>query len=317
MSSRQPTALVTGGAGFIGNHLAKALLERGWAVRIIDDLSNGQKRRVDALGPAVSFTQGSILDPAALVAAMKGAEVVFHHAALAGVPQSVEQPMEYHEVDATGTLRVLEAARRAGVRRVIYAASSSAYGEQGGGPKNESMLPAPISPYAVAKRVGELYVSVYARIYGLDGISLRYFNVFGPHQDPKSQYGAAIPAIVARMIRGERPTIFGDGRQTRDFCYVENVVQANLLAAEAPGRLEGQVVNIACGRAVTINDVVDMTNHILGTSLTPVHAPPRPGDVRDSLADVGLAGKVLHYEPKVFFEDGLRRWIEWYRRDNG
>ena len=304
--------LVTGGAGFIGHHLVKALVDQGFLVRVIDDLSRGNRARLDSVKNRIELIEASILDADALTKAVSGVEVIFHKAAWASVPQSVEMPLPYHDIDATGTLRVLEAARAAGVRRVIYAGSSSAYGEQGELPKRESMLPAPISPYAVAKHCGELYLSVYANVYGLETVSLRYFNVFGPHQDPRSQYGAAVPAIVTRMLRGESPTIYGDGEQTRDFCYVDNVVAANLLAVDGKG-LTGQVINIACGQKVSVNRIVEMTNSVLGTSIQPTHAPIRAGDVRDSWADITLADQLLRYRPTVFFDEGLRRSIDWYR----
>jgi len=305
-------ALVTGGAGFIGNHLVRALVARGVHVTVLDDLSAGSLERLADLRGRFEFIHASILDQRALTKAAEGVDVVFHEAALVSVPASMEQPLEYHETNATGTLRVLEAARRAGTRRVIYAASSSVYGEQPDLPKRESQTPAPISPYAASKYAGEVYVQVYAAAYGLQTISLRYFNVFGPYQDPRSQYGAAIPMIVSRMLRGQRPIIYGDGCQTRDFCFVENVVHANLLAAEAEG-LCGQAVNIACGREIVLNDVVRETNAILGTSIEPEYAPPRPGDVRRSVADISLAARVIGYTPTVHFREGLRKSIEYYR----
>jgi UDP-glucose 4-epimerase len=311
MATISKTALVTGGAGFIGHHLVRGLIQRGYRVRVIDDLSRGDRRRLDGLSE-IEFVEASVLDRALLATAVKGVDVIFHEAALASVPQSVEMPLEYHQADATGTLCVLEAARQAGVKRVVYAASSSAYGEQPELPKRENMPADPISPYAVAKYAGELYMSVYARIHAMQTVCLRYFNVFGPHQDPKSQYGAAIPAIVTRMLRGERPTIYGDGEQTRDFCYVENVVAANVLAGEAPD-IGGAVLNIACGQKVTVNQIVSRTNEILGMHLEPIHAEPRVGDVRDSWADISLARKAIGYQPTVFFDEGLARSIEWYR----
>ncbi len=311
---KQPfaSALVTGGAGFIGHHIARALLARGCKTRVLDDLSRGSRSRIAEIGQGVEFIEGSILDDAALAKAIAGVDVIFHHGAWASVPQSVEQPVEYHEIDATGTLKILEMARKLGVRKVVYAASSSAYGEQPDLPKREDQLPAPISPYAVAKYVGELYLSVYARLHGMETVSLRYFNVFGPHQDPKSLYGAAIPAIVSRIVKGISPTIYGDGEQTRDFCYVDNVVEANLLAAQTPG-LAGQVVNVACAQRVSVNDIVRLANQFTGHSVKPTYAPPRPGDVKDSWADISAARALIGYEPKIFFEEGLKRWIEWYR----
>lgn len=312
MNSAIKTALVTGGAGFIGHHLAHALVERGVKTRVLDDLSRGSVARLRDIASRITFIEGSILDATRLQQAVEGVDVIFHHGAWASVPQSVEMPLEYHEIDATGTLKVLEAARAAGVRRVVYAASSSAYGDQPQLPKKEDQLPSPISPYAVAKYVGEHYMTVYAVLHGMQTISLRYFNVFGAHQDPKSLYGAAIPAIVSRVVKGISPTIYGDGEQTRDFCHIDNVVQANLLAAQTPG-LKGQVINVACGQRVSVNDIVRLANRFLGTSVKPTYAPPRPGDVRDSWADIGLAKSLIGYEPTVFFEEGLRRWIDWYK----
>jgi UDP-glucose 4-epimerase len=306
------TALVTGGAGFIGHHITHALVAGGVKTRVIDDLSRGTAARLKDLAGKVEFVKGSILDGDKLTQAVKGVDVIFHHAAWASVPQSVEQPIEYNEIDATGTLKVLEAARQAGVRKVVYAASSSAYGDQPQLPKREDQHPSPISPYAVAKYVGELYLTVYAQLHGMETISLRYFNVFGPHQDPKSLYGAAIPAIVSRVIKGVSPTIYGDGEQTRDFCYIDNVVNANLRAANTAG-LKGQVVNVACAQRVSVNDIVRLANEYLGTSVKATYAPPRVGDVKDSWADISLAERVIGYAPSVFFEAGLRRWIEWYK----
>ena len=312
MSQPFKSALVTGGAGFIGHHVAHALVARGVTTRVIDDLSRGTTARLQDIAADIDFIEGSILDPAKLDRALAGVDVIFHQGAWASVPQSVEQPLEYHEIDATGTLELLETARKAGVRKVVYAASSSAYGEQPDLPKREDQLPAPISPYAVAKYVGELYLSVYAHLHGMETISLRYFNVFGPHQDPKSLYGAAIPAIVSRIIKGVSPTLYGDGDQTRDFCHIDNVVDANLRAAATPG-LKGQVVNIACGQRTSVNDIVRLANEMLGTHVKPTYAPPRVGDVKDSWADISLAKRLIGYEPKVMFEEGLRRWIEWYK----
>jgi UDP-N-acetylglucosamine/UDP-N-acetyl-alpha-D-glucosaminouronate 4-epimerase len=312
MSLRFRTALVTGGAGFIGHHLTHALVAKGVKTRVMDDLSRGSVARLRDIASQIDFVEGSILDSSKLTRAMEGIEVIFHQAAWASVPQSVEMPLEYHEIDGTGTLKLLEAARQAGVRRVVYAASSSAYGEQPQLPKREDQLPAPISPYAAAKYIGELYLSVYAQLHGMETISLRYFNVFGPHQDPKSLYGAAIPAIVSRVVKGISPTIYGDGEQTRDFCYIDNVVDANLLAAQTPG-VKGQVINIACGQRTSVNEIVRLANRFVGSDVKPTYAPPRAGDVRDSYADISLARELIGYAPKVFFEEGLKRWIEWYR----
>jgi len=312
MNSRSSKALVTGGAGFIGHHLARALLSRGYRVRILDDFSSGKRSRLALSSDLLEIIEGSILDEPALIRATAGVDVIFHEAALVSVPASMERPLEYHEVNATGTLRVLQAARAAGVKRFIYAASSAAYGDLPDLPKRESQHPMPISPYAVSKYIGELYASVYCRSYGIQSVSLRYFNVFGPEQDPKSQYGAAIPSIVSALLRGQPPTIYGDGEQTRDFCYIDNVVQANVLAAEAP-RLGGEIVNIACGRRVSVNAIVAKANELLGTKIRPHHVAARAGDVRDSVADISLAKKLLGYEPLVHFEEGLAKAIDYYK----
>lgn len=306
------SALVTGGAGFIGHHITHALVARGVKTRVIDDLSRGSVSRLKDIASQVDFVEGSILDSSKLTRALEGIDVIFHHGAWASVPQSVELPLEYNEIDGTGTLKLLEAARQVGVRKIVYAASSSAYGDQPQLPKREDQLPSPISPYAVAKYIGELYLTVYAQLHHMETISLRYFNVFGPHQDPKSLYGAAIPAIVSRVIKGISPTLYGDGEQTRDFCYIDNVVNANLLAASTPN-LKGQVVNVACGQRVSVNDIVNIANKYLGTHVKPTYAPPRVGDVKDSWADISLAKETIGYQPKIFFEEGLHRWIDWYK----
>lgn len=310
-------ALVTGGAGFIGSHLVRALLDRGYRVRVLDDLrGSGSWKRLDALGDRVERVAADICDPAAVANACRGVDVVFHKAALVSVPESVSRPADYHAVDATATLGLLTAARDAGVKRVIYASTSAIYGEAPEQPKVESMRGLPISPYGIAKYTGELYLTAFAKLYGLQTISLRYFNVFGSGQDPKSQYGAAVPGIVTKVLNDQPPTIFGDGEQTRDFCHVSNVVHANLLAAEAP-TLAGEVVNIGCGRRVTVNRIVELANQLLGKNVVPNHEPARPGDVRDSLADISLAKMVLGYEPVLHFDDGLAQSIDWYRRQFG
>ena len=305
-----PTALVTGAAGFIAGHLTRALVNRGYAVRALDNLSGGSWSTLDDLGDRITRLTADVTDPAALRTAAEGVDVVFHHAALVSVPQSVERPLDYNAVCAGGTLAVLEAARAAGAR-VVYASSSACYGENPAQPKVETMLPAPISPYAVAKYAGELYVSAYAALHGMKTVSLRYFNVFGAGQNPKSQYGAAIPSILSRMLRGERPTVYGDGGQTRDFCHIDNVVNANLLAAEAD--VKGEALNIGCGRRTSVNEIVEQANALLGTDLPPEYRPARPGDVRDSLADISLAEGVIGYRPMVYFEEGLERSIPWYK----
>ena len=310
--------VVTGAAGFIASHIVRALLDRGTRVRAVDDLSGGmQWSRLDSFGDAVDRRTLSILAPKdELAAAFAGADAVVHHAALISVPESVERPVDYHAVNATGTLNVLEAARAASVRRVVYASTSALYGDGPGQPKVETMVPDPISPYAVSKYAGERYVSAYARLFGMATVALRYFNVFGPGQNLKSQYGAAIPAIVMKILRGEPPTIYGDGEQTRDFCQVDNVVRANLLALSAE-KLQGQAVNVGCGRRASVNDIVAAANRGLGRSQVAHYAPPRAGDVRDSLADVSLAKAVLGYEPALQFEQGLEQTLPWYRAQVG
>lgn len=312
------TALVTGAAGFIASHITRALVGRGYAVRAFDDLSGGMQwsRIADLREHGVTLMQGSVLDAVALAEAVRGVDVIFHHAALVSVAESVGEPLRYHQADATGTLMVLEAARKANVRRLVYASTSAAYGDDPEQPKRESMVPAPGSPYAVAKFAGECYVSAYARLHGMQTVALRYFNVFGPGQNPKSQYGAAIPNIVSRMLKGQRPTIFGDGEQTRDFCHVDNVVSANLLAAESD-KAAGQAVNVGCGVAISVNQIVRSVNAITGANVEADHAPARPGEVRHSLADITAARELLGYEPVLMFEEGLRQAIEWYRANVG
>ncbi|MBI4507234.1 MAG: SDR family oxidoreductase [Chloroflexi bacterium] len=304
--------LVTGGAGFIGSHLVAALLERGQRVRVLDDLSTGQAARLAPFAGRIELVQASLLDERALADAVRGVDLIFHQAALPSVQRSVEDPFSNHMANATGTLRLLLAAREAGAPRVVYASSSSVYGDTPTLPKVETMPPQPLSPYAVSKLAGEHYCTVFARLFGVATVSLRYFNVFGPAQDPTSQYAAVIPRFVTAMLRGERPTIYGDGLQSRDFSYVANAVHANLLAAEADG-LAGQAVNIATGRRYTLLDLVAALNRLLGTSIAPRHAPPRPGDVRHSLADTSAAAALLGYQPQVDFEEGLRRTVAWYR----
>lgn len=306
-------SLVTGGAGFIGSHLVRGLLERGTAVRVLDNFSTGHRRNLEELAGRIEIIDADIRDPAALARACTDVEVVYHLAAQGSVPRSVDDPVTANEINVTGTLRVLVAARDCGARRVVYSASSAAYGETPTLPKIESMAPQPVSPYGVSKLAGEYYLQSFSACYGLSTVSLRYFNVFGPRQDPKSQYAAAIPGFLSRMLRSEPPIIFGDGEQSRDFCYVENVVLANLLAAEAPRALRGEVLNIACGERVTLNRIIAVVNENLGTSLQADYQPPRAGDVRHSLADLSAARDAIGYAPRVMFAEGLARSIAWYR----
>jgi UDP-glucose 4-epimerase len=304
--------LVTGGAGFIGSHIATALVVRGDQVRVFDNLSSGSHQNLAHLGGKVELVEGDLLHPAEVAQAVAGVDVIFHEAALASVPRSVETPLDTHAVCVTGTLHLLEAARKAGVRRVVFAGSSSVYGNQPAMSKRETDLLSPLSPYAAAKLAGEAYCQSFTAVYGLETVVLRYFNVFGPRQDPNSEYSAVIPKFVALMLRGKRPTVFGDGQQSRDFTYVEDVVRGNLLAAESQAAV-GQVFNIACGRQQSLLQLIDSINGVLGTSIEPNFAPPRAGDVRESLADIAAARAVLGYEPAIGFDEGLRRSIEYYR----
>lgn len=305
-------SLVTGGAGFIGSHLVEALVERGGEVVVLDDLSTGKRANLAAVSGRIEFHDGSVSDPAAAARACAGVDVVYHQAALASVPRSVEAPLESHAACATGTLVMLDAARRAGARRFVYAASSSCYGDQPTASKRESDLPGPLSPYAAAKLAGEMYCLAFHRSYGLETVALRYFNVFGPRQDPQGAYAAVIPRFIAALLAGEPLTLYGDGGQSRDFTYVENVVRGNLLAAESP-RAAGRVLNMANGRSYSLLDLIAALERLTGRSAVVRREPPRVGDVRDSLADITLARELLGYEPSVDFAEGLRRSLEWYR----
>lgn len=304
--------LVTGGAGFIGSHIVRRVLEEGHQVRILDDLSTGHRANIAEVASDIEFFEGSITDPDACQRAAKGVDTIFHLAARASVPRSVKEPDKSNMANVTGTLNVLIAARDNGVRRVVYSASSSAYGDTPTLPKIETMKPMPKSPYAVSKLAAEQYCTVFSGVYGLETVSLRYFNVFGPRQDPSSAYAAVIPAFVTRMVQGQRPIVHGDGEQSRDFCYIENVVNANLLGMKA-AKLGGEVVNIACGQRTTLNEIVQQINQALGLDVQPEYTEPRAGDVKHSLADVAAAKAVLGYEPKVFFPEGLQRSIMWYK----
>jgi UDP-glucose 4-epimerase len=309
-----PKYLVTGGAGFIGSNIVTALVERGDSVRVFDNLSTGRRANLEHVGSELEFHEGDLINRRDVERALDGIEVVFHQAALASVPRSVAQPLDTNAICVTGTVNVLDAARLSGVRRVVYAGSSSIYGDRtAAAAKHETDLPAPVSPYAAAKAAGELYCQAFHATYGLETVTVRYFNVFGPRQDPQSEYAAVIPKFVTIMLAGQRPTIFGDGRQSRDFTYIANVVAGNLLAAEAPDA-PGKTFNIACGEQMNLLDLVAAINRVLGTNIQPIFAPPRIGDVRDSLADISAARKLLGYEPAVAFEEGLRRSIEYYRQ---
>jgi UDP-glucose 4-epimerase len=307
------SCLVTGGAGFIGSSLVRALLARGDSVRVIDNFFSGKRENLADVAKDVELIEGDIRDEAALARALGGVELVFHEAAIPSVPRSLVDPIASHEANATGTLKLLREAKRAGVRRVVYAASSSAYGDTPTLPKIETMRPAPVSPYAVSKLTGELYCQVFAGAYGLETVCLRYFNVFGPHQDPASEYAAVIPRFVTAALAGKRVSIFGDGTQSRDFCYIDNTVEANLGAGSAPAaEASGRVFNVACGLATSLNDVVRHIGEILGKPLAVDYAAPRVGDVKHSLADITAARTHLGYRAAISFSEGLRRTISWY-----
>lgn len=307
------TFLVTGGAGFIGSHLVEALVHRGDRVRVLDNLSTGHLANLAAVANRIQFIQADLAGTDLLPAALDGVDCVFHQAALASVPRSIERPLETHAACATGTINLLEAARRAGVRRLVYAASSSAYGDQPASSKRETDLPSPISPYGAAKLVGEIYCQAFAATYGIETVALRYFNVFGPRQDPDSPYSAVIPLFITAMLHARPPQIYGDGLQSRDFTFIDNVVHGNLLAADAPG-ISGRVFNLANGGSISLLALVAALNRLLETDIRPLHLPPRPGDIRDSQADITAARRLLGYEPPVQFEEGLQRSIEYYRR---
>lgn len=304
--------LVTGGAGFIGSHIVEGLVRRGDHVRVLDNLSTGHRSNLADFGTNIEFIEGDVTDPATVARAVRGIDCVFHHAALASVPISVERPLDSHAACATGTLNVLDAARRAGVRRVVYAASASCYGDRPGSAKRETDPLAPISPYGAAKLAGEMYCQAFAATYGFETVCLRYFNVFGPRQDPASPYSAVIPLFLTAILEGRRPIVYGDGQQSRDFTFVTDVVQGNLLAADAPG-VSGKAFNIASGRDHSLLELLERLNDLAGTDVQPIHEPPRVGDIRQSMADITLARRVLSFEPQVAFADGLAQSIDYYR----
>ncbi|HLL70510.1 MAG TPA: SDR family oxidoreductase [Pyrinomonadaceae bacterium] len=306
--------LVTGGAGFIGSHIAATFAARGARVRVIDDLSTGHPENLEEIGGEIDFVRGSLNDEETLRRALEGVELVFHEAAIPSVPRSVENPRESHRACAEATFSLLLAARDAGVRRVVYAASSSAYGDQPTLPKVETMSPDPLSPYAAAKLMGEYYCQVFTRTYGLETVALRYFNVFGPRQDPSSTYSGVISRFIAALSTGQTPVIYGDGQQSRDFTYVSNVVEANLRAAETT-RGVGQIINVANGERVTLNELLDKLKEITGnTNVEAEYRDVRVGDVKHSLADITRAREFLGYEPHVGLEEGLRLTIDWWNR---
>jgi UDP-glucose 4-epimerase len=304
--------LVTGGAGFIGSHLATRLVELGHKVRVIDNLSTGHRKNLVHLEGEVELLEADLRDAAACAKACRGVEFVFHEAAMGSVPKSIDDPQTSHDVNINGTFNLFLAAAEAKIRRVIYAGSSSVYGDSAESPKHEAIIPQPLSPYAVQKLTGEYYCSAFSRCFGIDTITLRYFNVFGARQDPTSRYAAAIPAFVTAIMRGESPVVYGDGEQSRDFTYIDNVVEGNMLAMNA-NRTGGVAVNLACGGQITINETIAAINRSLGANIKPKYVASRAGDVRHSCADIRLAKNVLDFTPKVGFEEGLKKSIEFYR----
>ncbi|HDZ22723.1 hypothetical protein LCGC14_0366830 [marine sediment metagenome] len=308
--------LVTGGAGFIGCNLTRFLVGKGHDVVVLDNFATGKQENLAEIADRIELIEGDIRDRDTVDKAVAGSAAIFHEAALGSVPRSVEDPVTSHDVNVNGTITVLEAARAAGVKRVIFAASSSAYGDQAESPKRETMVPMPISPYASSKLACEYYLQAYAACYGMETLSLRYFNVFGPHQDPEGAYAAVIPAFVSRALQGDKPIVYGDGEQSRDFCYIDNVCDANWLAANAPGEIcKGQPINIACHHATTLNQILDKIRSLLGVQFEADYTDPRPGDVKDSLADISLAKQTIGYEPEMYFEQGLDKSIDWYREN--
>jgi UDP-glucose 4-epimerase len=306
--------LITGAAGFIGSWLAHTLVEQGEQVRALDNFITGQRQNLVGILDRVDLREGDIRNQDEIGAACEGMDYVLHQAALPSVPRSVKDPEPSHTSNIDGTFNVLEAARQAGVKRVVYAASSSAYGNQPGFPRVETMVPQPLSPYAVQKLTGELYMQTYWRVYGLETVCLRYFNIFGPRQVPDSPYSGVMARFILQMLRGEQPTIFGDGEQGRDFTYIQSAVDANLQAVQAPAaQVAGQVFNIACGERHTLNETYDVLAKLLDFHQPAQYGPPRAGDVRDSLADISAARAAFGYDPKISFEEGLRRTVEWYR----
>ncbi len=309
------TFLVTGGAGFIGSHIAETLAERGDRVRVLDNLSTGHLSNMDGFRDRIEFVEGDLVDADLVAGVVEGVDCIFHQAALASVPRSVEAPLDTNAACVTGTVTLLDAARKAGVRRLVYAASSSAYGDQPTSSKRETDLPVPISPYGAAKVAAEFYCQAFTATYGFQTVCIRYFNVFGPRQDPDSPYSAVIPLFITAILERRQPVIYGDGLQSRDFTYVSNVVGANLLAAEAAAeKVSGRMFNAANGRSTNLLTLIDVLNRLLGTSVKPRFDAPRPGDVYESLADITQAREYLGYEPKVGFEEGLRQSIDYYRQ---
>jgi len=308
----QPLYLVTGGAGFIGSHIVEELVKKGERVRVIDNLSTGKRENLARLMDEIEFIEGDLRDPEAAAKAAQGSDFILHQAAIPSVPRSVKDPIGSTENNLNGTLHLLMAARDAGVKRVVYASSSSVYGDSPVLPKKEDFLPAPLSPYAASKLAGEYYCQVFHRVYGLETVSLRYFNVFGPRQDPLSPYAAVIPKFISLALAEKPLVVYGDGEQSRDFSFVANVVQANLLACRATG-VAGEQFNVGCGEHITLNQLVQMLKEIIDADLKVEYTEPLPGDVKHSLADIEKAKKLMGFEPTILFGEGLRRTVEWFK----
>ncbi len=309
---RQSNYLVTGGAGFIGSHIVEELIRRGERVRVLDNFSTGKRENITPFSKDIELIEGDIRNLTIVKKAMQGTDFCLHQAALPSVPRSIKDPITTNEVNVLGTLNILMAAKEAGVKKIVYASSSSVYGDTPNLPKREDTVTSPLSPYALSKLAGEEYSKLFTSLYGLETVSLRYFNVFGPRQDPTSQYAAVIPKFISLMLKGERPTIYGDGKQSRDFTYVSNVVNANLLATTSQTK-EG-VFNIACGKKITVNELAKNLNRIMNTDIKPLYTGPRPGDVRHSQADISRAEEALGYKVEVGFEKGLEKTVEWFRK---
>src|SRR3989449_10627317 len=304
--------VVTGGGGFIGSHIVEELLRRNQTVKVIDNFSTGKRENVEPFEDEIEIIEADIADAKNLAQFLKGTDYVIHQAAIPSVPKSIIDPVKSHHANVNGTLRLLVACREAGVKRVVYASSSSLYGDSPTLPKHEGMIPKPLSPYGAQKLFAEIYCQVFTRAYGLETVSLRYFNVFGPRQDRTSQYSGVLPLFIPAVLEGRQPKIYGDGLQSRDFTYVQNVVEANLLACTTPG-VAGEVFNIACGDRITVNSMLQQINTIIGKDIAPIYAEPRAGDIKHSQADITKAQEKLGYKPQISFEEGLRRTIEWYR----
>src|SRR5256886_12175936 len=304
--------VVTGGGGFIGSHIVQELLRRNETVKVIDNFSTGKRENVEPFEDDIEVIEADIADARNLGQFLKGTDYVIHQAAIPSVPKSIIDPVNSHHANVNGTLRLLDACREAGVKRVVYASSSSLYGDSPTLPKHEGMMPNPLSPYGAQKLFGEIYCQVFTRAYALETVSLRYFNVFGPRQDATSQYSGVLALFIPAVLEGRRPKIYGDGLQSRDFTYVQNVVEANLLACRVPG-VAGQVFNTACGDRITVNSMLQQIQENLGKDIAPIYALPRAGDIKHSQADITKAQEKLGYKPQISFEEGLRRTIEWYR----